>query len=349
MATLIRPKDATLTNFLDLSYTNTVGTPIHSATADESGELIGGRYSLTFSSVVAGTSATAAVTFESTNHYVYAAGVSRTANVLLNETTANTTLVPGVSILFDNNAAFANTWTGYIDAGDYLGTINAGAGAGVGVRIAAVNVGSTTLTNCKVVVNREKAKPVRKAGTGGFKSVKVYTTGAVEKEVAGTLQTDNYALTFANLNTGVSPNRIDMLVDGSTITTVRDVDADSTQTSASLKRDGTTRYRIESGGLTGIELVVRSDAANADTANILVWEPRHIQIAPDNAGTAGTYGTADVTLTQSGQPSGYIQAGQAAYFWYRTNVALGASPNKNVHPLDFYFTYSNTGMADFTG
>lgn len=342
----LRLKDAALSAFIDIAYANTVGTPIvASPTRTEDGTELGGRYTLAFSSVVAQTSATVTVSCESTtfprNGY--------STSVALDGSTAYTNIVPGASIVFSNSASFTSSWTGYVDLGDWFGLINAGAGAGTGVRVAAVNTGSTTLTGCYAVINRPKALLWRKVGQGVFKSVKVFTTGADEKE-DGSLVTQPYAITCANLNTTPNPDVIDILVDGVKITTVLNVDTGATSDSLGLARDGTTRYQVQTGGLEGLEFVIHASAGNSDTANVLIWQNRHIQTAPDNSGSAGTYSyTADVQLTQSGQTAGTIQASQAAYFWYRTNVATGASPNKNAHPLNVYLKYADTGMANFTG
>jgi hypothetical protein len=342
-----RIKDSTLATFLDISHANTVGTPIATSALTYTGEAFGGRYTIAFSSVTPGTSATATLTTESSLHP--RSGFSKTVAL---DGTAETELIPGASLTFSNSGSFTNSWTGYVDLGDYAGVINAGTGAGTETKLAVVNTGTTVLSSCAIVVARPKVKLYRKTGTGpndGLESIKAYTTGATEYAPAGV--TTRYVVSFANLNTAPTPDTIDVLVDGVLITTVQSVDEAGapTSNSAGLRRDGSSRYRVLSGGLTGTEFVIGSAAANAHVSNVTVWDSRHVQIAPDNSGSPGTWGTSNVTLTQSGKPAGEIHVAGAAYFWWRPNVASGASSQKNPHPLDFYVVFSDTGAANITG
>ncbi len=97
-----------------------------------------------------------------------------------------------------------------------------------------------------------------------------------------------------------------------------------------------------------VEFILDQAVTNSSTANILIFAPADIQIAPDVSGSAGTYGTSDVTLTESGQASGVITPSGAAFFWVRTLVPINANTSSNPYQTDVALIGSVTGGAGWT-
>lgn len=339
----LRPYNSALTVPLDFLITPGVGTIFDTSAsvsyATDSGEALGGRYHVTVvAGTITGSQVRLRVTCESTTFY------RDTYEETVQFGVATESLVPGAHLVVPGTG-IANSWTADVDLGDYLGAFNAGTAGYVEgpTKLAAKNTSTVDYANCLVRVDLPRIVLVRKVGgaAGGLKYIRPYTTGAATNDDPGTLEPLPYALTFANLDTAATPDEIDVKIDGSAITTVRRVDTNTTSDSLQLRRDGTERYRIESGDLAGAEFVVNAAAANADTANIFVFLRRFIEIAPDVSGSPGTWGTTSVTLTESGQAAGVITAGGAAYYWRRMSVPAG-STSWGPHPIDAFFQYSET-------
>src|SRR5258708_6274069 len=109
-------------------FSNTVGTPLVNAVDNASGEAIPDIYLLTFTTVVASTSAKVVVTASPANPYNNAGGIS----ILLNNSATYTNIIPGITLgPFSNSGSFSNLWTAQVRVGTYYGTLPAfGAGAG---------------------------------------------------------------------------------------------------------------------------------------------------------------------------------------------------------------------------
>lgn len=246
----------------------------------------------------------------------------------------DTTVLPGVVLEF--NGTVANGDTSVIKVGVFGGTIQAGgatAGVGTGaVRHQVENDGAEPVTLCKArlltqVIVFPKTNLV-------FLSARPYAESATEKFDPATTQTQPYVVSISGVSGSGAGKICDLSVDGDVLGegTVYDINDDDYFSGTGLSADGSRPYRIVDGPLTDWEFVIHPDVANGDEANVLVFPPRHLQIAPDVAGVAGQYGTADVTLTESGEDDGVISPSGVAYYWSRFLVAEGAGGQSNPHP-----------------
>lgn len=307
-------------------FTNAVGTPIVSADANEDGSAIADIYTLTFDTVVAETSANVTVTTQSPDNPYDGNSFA----VALDGVTAYDNIVPGVDLVFSDAAGFLDTWAAQVRVGRYAGGFAAfGAGAGVpgaGRRHRVENTGTGPATACAVqIVNIVKLYP--KVGKI-FEYVEPFAEAAVEKLDGD--QTAPYAITVENKTGSGAAITADIKVDGALVN-VRDED-DNVTTSEDLTV--VDIYTIDDGDLEGVVFKLSQSILNTATANILIFENLHTQIAEDIAGAAGTYGTTDVPLTEDGEAEGEITAGGVAYYWERTLVADGSSSSRNPTPGD---------------
>jgi hypothetical protein len=168
-----------------------------------------------------------------------------------------------------------------------------------------------------------------------------FAPGSTPKVTGGVVSP--YHITTANQSGSGASRTIDILVDGANVT-VTDESTGGSSSSTGLHCDGRS-YKITSGNLTDVEFILDQSVTNSSTANILVFAPADLQIAPDVSGVAGTYGITDVTLTESGQSSGVITASGAAYFWERTLVPFTANTASNPYQMDVALIGSVTGAA----
>lgn len=328
-------------------FANGTGTPLVSAVFNGDGRALADVYALSFSSVVAGVSATIGVAASSPNN-PYDGG---SFSVDLDGVTEYTDIIPGVTLVFSVSGSFANTWTATVYIGEFLGTFDAfGGGAGVpsaGVRHRVYNGGSGAVSAALATL-LTIAKWVKKTGIV-FSTVRNFAEDAVEKQAGGgSNQVIPYAITIDDEAGSGGSKTVTVKVDGVTFPTdsLRDLSTGVTQNGTLVKAvDPGHFYRVILGDLTGLEFAVSADATDGDEANVLIFEPRFIQIAPDVAGVAGTYGTADITLTQSGQSAGVIQPTGFAYFWRRVLVPAGGNAESNPNPGDTALRGTETGAA----
>lgn len=365
----LRPRDATGAVYLDLHHSNTVGSPVSGTpTLDGSGREIGDVYTAVCSAVTLGpNTATVTVTAESAKgpyHNKVFTGV------LFDGATARDDIIPGVSWVPSSSGSLANGWTAVFYVGIWAGLITAGNpggtrlswATGVGTpgvgsvspgaesfiaKLQIYNTGATVLTGCTLALH-PRAKLVLKSGARAFTSFQVVNDTPTEHVT--TTQTQPINFTFANLDTAATPDEIDVLMDGATFDVV-EVDSGTPLTSTQLKMDGTTRYQISEAGAycEGAIFVLASTATNSSEENVLVFNVRHVEIALDVAGTPGTWGTTDLALTQSGEPSGNINPAGACNVWVRIDTAALSSNKQNPFPGDLFTEYNDTGEADWLG
>lgn len=344
----VRIMDDTFTTYLDARATNLVGSNlIETASCDwlRLGEDLAGTITLSIKAgTLSGQNATIITTADHVTH-PRSYPTNDEFAVLLDGSTAYRNIVPDWEIVFADALVVgtAETWTAEIVTGDYLGNYADGNPDGPTPgdpvytrRIGIKNFAADTKTNVYLVIERPPVDLWRKAGTGLFESIRAATGEPIEKEDPGDGQTLPYKFTAANFNSGT--DRIDILLAGSTITTVRYLDASPTTTSDSLQLKRGGRYRVESGDLTGLQFTVRTDAANSDTCNVTVWDRRCIQIAPDSGGSAGTYQDTDLLVSASLAPS----TGDYAHIQVDANVGSGA---KNPIQIGLGLRYLTTGVA----
>lgn len=332
----------------DARLTNGTGTPVVSAVSNGDGRAIADQYTLSFNTVVAGTSANVVVAASSPNN----PNNGKTYAIALDGVTQYKDVIPGLTLVFSNSGTFSGTWTATVNIGEFLGTFDAfGGGAGVpsaGVRHRVYNSGTGAVSAAKATL-LPIAKWVKKNGTV-FDTVRPFLdAAAVEKQAGGgSNQIRPYVISITNVTGAGAAKTCSVSVDGVVFGAgvLQNVSTGVTQNGDLVKAISPGEfYRVVSGNLIGLEFAISANAANGDTANLLVFSPRFIQIAPDVAGVAGTYGTTDVDLTQSGQATGVIQAANYAYFWRRVLVPSGANAESNPYPGDVALKGTETGAA----
>lgn len=366
----LRPKDATGASFLDIRYANTTGSLISATpTLDGSGREIGDVYTLVASAVALGAPNTCTITVTSASGLgPYDGGVF--AGVVCDGATTRDDIVPGVVLTFSSSGSLANGWTSTVSVGLWAGLITAGNPGGTQIswasginlpgsgvvssgdpsfiaKILMTNTGASVLTGCALRL-LPRAKLVKKSGNRAIASIRVVNTTPTEHDVGGQIQPINF--TFANLDTAATPDEIDVLMDAVAAFDVTEVETGTPLTSTQLKMDGTEYQIAESGAYCeGVIFALASTATNASEENVLVFNVRHVEIALDNAGTPGTWGTTDLVLTQSGQPSGNINPAGACAVWVRIDTQALASNKQNPFPGDLSVQYDDTGEADWLG
>lgn len=344
----VRIKNAALTEYRDWRVENLIGSnllKLASCTPLREGRDLAGLLDLSIKAAsLSGQNATIVVGADHVTHPRVYPTPDEFA-VLLDGSTAYRTIVPDWELVFNDALVVgtAQTWTAEVQTGFYVGNYADdnpdGTPPGEPVyteRLAVENEGSVVKTAVYVVIERPPVNLWPKAGNGVFQWIRAATDEPVEKEEAVTLKTLPYKFTCANLNGGTS--RIDILVDGAAITTVRYLDTSPTTTSDSLQLLRGGRYRIESGGLTGLEFKVHASAGNSDTANVTVWDRRCIQIAPDVGGSAGTYQTTDLIVAAS------LAVAAAEHFHVQVDANVG-SGNKNPIQISLGIRCLSTGVA----
>jgi hypothetical protein len=316
--------------FVDAScrLSNTSGTPVVSAVSNGDGGAIAGVYSLTFDDSDPAVDATVKVNADSPNN-PNIDSVGKT--VLLDGTTIYKNVLRGVDLVFDDDAGFLDTWTAQIKVGLSFGAAESfGASAGIpgtSRKVRVENTGSESASNCIAeLVNI--VKHWAKVGTI-FARVFPFAESATEKLTDG--QVSPYAITVENVTGSDESKIMDVLFDGSLFDVINLTDS-SEGTSEGL--NVVDRYRITSGSLQDVEFLLSEDAEDSSTANILIFSTRFMQIAPDESGSPGTFGTADIDLTESGQATGTITAGGFADFHVRILVTEGGNSLSNPYPLD---------------
>lgn len=330
----------------NVRLTNTSGNPLVSAVDNQSGEAIADIYTMTFSAVIAGTSANVTLGTQSPNNKYK----GRVRAVALDGVTVHNDVIPGLGIVFSANGGFLGTWTATVYVGTFFGTFDAfGAGAGVptaGERIRVQNTGTGIVSGAKAQL--EKRALLRRHTGNALSSIKPFAEGATVKVVGGTNQVTNYALTIANIAGAGAGKTCDLAIDGVTFgaASIRDLSTGGLVSGVGLKAVAGQTYRVVTGALTDLEFSIDPTCANGDRANVTIWLDSFVQIAPDVAGAEGAYGTADVVLTEVGQAAGTISPAAYAYFWRRTSVPAGGNSESNPYPGNIKVTAVEGGAAD---
>lgn len=128
---------------------------------------------------------------------------------------------------------------------------------------------------------------------------------------------------------------------------VRNVDTGEPGTSANLEADGTTRYQIREldAFLENSVFTVHPAVTTLGVDNCLCFNRRHVWIAPDSGGAAGTWNQTAVTLTQVGLGSGAINPAGGAILWVKWDVGALALLDQSPYPGDITGEYARTGEA----
>lgn len=326
-------------------HTNTGGTMLTSSADNGTGEALADEYTLTASAVAGGTG-TITVGTQSPNNPYKARVVT---GVALDGATIYKNIIPGVNLVFSATTANGNASSVFV--GVYLGTFDAfGGGAGVpsaGTRHQVENTGTGAVSN-GVAKLLTQAVLYKKTGTV-FNYTRPFADGATEKTAGGgSNRVMPYALSIAGVAGAGGAKTANLLVDGVVLgaASILDLSTGASVSGTGLKAIAPAyAYRIQTGPLTGLEFALDATCADGDVANVLIFPSRYVQIAPDVAGAAGTYGTANVTLTEAGQAAGVIQPAGVAYYWTRILVPSGASSESNPYPANVALSGTETGAA----
>jgi hypothetical protein len=302
--------------------TNTSGTLINSFTDPQDGQAIADEYTLTLSGVSGGTGTITVDTLSDTNPYK---GLVKTL-VPLDSTTARKDIVPGLSIIFQSGASNGNTASVKVGVfgGEYL---NDSSTQSSGTRHRVYNNGINPVSSVlvRLITQAVRVKPVANAQDLVFFETKEFADGATEKaDVDGKIGA--YVFAISNVSGSGAGKTADLSLDGASISGIlEDLVDSSTVSGVGLKADGINPYKFLSGPLTGFEFMLSPDCVNGATSRVLIFSSRFVQIAPDVAGVAGTYGLVDVDL-------GEIAAGGYGYYWTRYNISIASNAVSNPHP-----------------
>lgn len=316
----------------DCRHTNSVGTPIFSSTANDTGEAIPGVYNLTFASVIAGTSATVTVTpTRSKNPY------ARNKAVSLDSTTVYNDVIGGVSLVFSNSGSFTGSWTAQVRIGYDHGNLNSylpdSATPGTQRRIRVVNTGADTAEDCHATLRLNgtdlSSLVISYVKTGTvFTRIREFAEAATMK-LTGT-HCEPYLFEVSSVSGSGSSKTMTVKIDTATFN-VQNLTTGGTGTSTGLNVNDF--YEITSGGCIGVQFRLSSAAVNSDAVNVLIFDSRFVQIAPDLDGAPGNWGTDDVVLTEDGLEEGQISASGFAYYWERPLVPTGSASDSNPYPM----------------
>lgn len=251
------------------------------------------------------------------------------------------TIIPDMQIVpADLALGITDTHTAHGIIGDYLGAFEdqnpGGTPAGGAVyeaEFGVKNTGSTVAKQVTIYVNRPKRLVRPMVGiNGGFGKVKVVNANPVPLIVDDQIRA--YRCRWTE-NVG-NPALVDLKVNGALITTVRRLFNNSTSNSSGLTPGET--YLVESGGLSGVQFVIRADCADGDGANIIIWPPPPTEIAPNNGGAPDDYSDDDVV-------NGDLAPTGTALDWFRTFANIG-SGLWNPIPVGPGLRYLETGAAN---
>jgi hypothetical protein len=313
---------------------NTVGSVINSAVPTGSGELISDTYILTVSAR-SGSTGTVSVAASSPNNPYDARVVT---GVTFDDVTLNKTVIPGITINFDNAAANGNTAT--VIVGKPLGAFDAsGVGAGTpsaGTRHRVINNGSNDVSNAKARLLTQ-AVMYKKTGLA-LEYVSPFAENATEKVFGGgSSRVMPYAVKITSIAGSGGTKTCTLQIDGVNVpaNNIQDLTTGVLQSGLLVKALGSSHpYLFVDGPLEGMEFAVDANCANNDIANVLIFPSRYIQIAEDTAGVEGVYGTGDANLTESGQTTGVVTAGGTAFYWTRSLVPPSANNESNPYPCN---------------
>lgn len=328
----------------DILGANITGTPITSAVLDGTGEQIADNYTLTVSSRSGGTGT---VTVGASANNPFNGRVVTGVN--FDGTTPYTEIIPGTTLIFASAGANGNSAT--VKIGSPYGSFDAsGVGAGVptsGVKHQVLNDGASAVANAMA---RLLPQAIQVAITNDpLDSIGPFAIGATEKVAGGgSSRVMPYALTISGVS-GSGPSKIATLsIDGTPFgsASLFDLTAGASCSGTGIKAISPGYlYSVITGPLTGLIFALSAGVANGDKANVLIFPSRYIQTAPDISGAEGTYGVADVDLTETGQATGVITASGVAYFWVRFLVPAAANNESNPYPCNIAIAASESTSA----
>ena len=320
--------------------TNGPGTPVSAAIANDTGQAIAGNYTLQFSSVIAGTSATVKVLTSSPDN-PYRDLTGRTVN--LNNSTVYRDLIGGVDLKFSSSGSFSNMWEAEIRIGHSFGAVAAfGSEAGQATDPRKIRVRNDDEAEAAQNVRAVIASHVKMFPTSGvvFAAVLDFAAAATEKITDGQVQP--YAMTVENKAGSGAGITADIKVDGDLVN-VRNKTTNDEGTSEDL--NVVDVYEITDGDLEGVEFQLSQAILNTATANILIFDSRFTQIAPDVGGAPGDWGTVEVLITSDGEDEGTIAASGFGFFHVRMLAPDGSISKSNPYVADVQILAESSSAA----
>jgi hypothetical protein len=314
----------------DYRWENTVNSPITSAEFLGSGQEIADTYELTFT--LSGGVTVAVVCGADTKNPFQDTGVAITADAA----TWNY-VVPGwrfkVSASVDTGwkAKFANG-VGMTAAGVTTNVLNEGViqagSSSTAQQISGKNVGDADSVTTKLrAIPARYWTPLDKIDL--VEAILPHTDDSREH----TAEADTYLITFQNLADGTGDKAGFKVVDiyvqkgsGANEKAVNDAMFDG----VTDYQYGHADYDDAKDKLKGMRIRLAANASpviTSVTITLVVQDgAQYVELAPDVAGSPGSYTSGDLTLTESGQQSGTIRAGQSAKFWEKWSPPGGAQP-----------------------
>lgn len=310
---------------IDCRWENVVNVPITAAEFLGSGQAIADTYEIVFTNT--GGVITAEITCgNDVKNPFQAAGVS----IVADASTWNY-VIPGwrfkVSAAVDTNweAVFANgvIVTGAGATTDVLneGVIQAGASSAQ-QQVAAKNVGDADSVQTKV-----RAVPSRYWTPLSAYAYVSYILPHTDDSREHTAVAGIYTITFANFTDGTGAKAgfkvVDVLVGGVTAITA------GMMSGAEDFQYGHADYNDAADPLQGLRLRLANtitDPTGVTITLVVLDGAQYVYLAPDVAGSPGSWTASDLSLTESGQASGTVRTGQHADFWEKWSPPDGTAP-----------------------
>lgn len=312
-------------------FTNSTGTPLVSAVANESGQAIAGNYIVTFEDVTPGDVATVSVQTSSPDNPYKTSEERPAVEVQLDGETVYRNIIGGVGLIFNDDEDFDETWQFQIRIGYSFGPVAAfGSSAGQATDPRKIRVRNDDEEEAAQNVRAVLSKHVKHFLKTGIVFEKVYdfASGATERNTSGQIQP--YAVTVENKTGTGSGITADIKFD-SELVNVRDQDGNE---STSEDLTVVDVYTIADGDLEGVVFQLSQSILNTATANILIFNSRFTQIAPDVGGAPGDWGTADVFITSEGEDEGVIAADSFSFYHVRLLAPDGSTSKSNPYICD---------------
>lgn len=372
----LRPKDAANVSFIDVrlvavsgtAFTNVARLPNNRALADE--------YTAVVSGVTGTTTKTGTVTIATASGKGPYNG--RVVSGVVFDGTVQNDIVPGLAITKTSSSGVANgntttfkvgIWTGVNLAGnptgvqldwsdgiDDPGPVSVAAGdPHLIARVRFYNTDTDAQVGCRALV-LPRVIPVSTAGPEGFTEIYPVNLTPAERNIGGRVEPLKFR--FSALNTAANPDTItvEYSADGGSTWDVFDV-RDTTNPplgtipSTDLNRNGTTLYQIVEASLNISDLmfIIDAGADNTSTENVLIYDPRYVRVAPDVAGSPGTWSDTEAYITQSGEAAGVVNSGQSGYVWVEYDTDSAASNKQSPFPADIFVISGASGETNWTG
>jgi hypothetical protein len=141
-----------------------------------------------------------------------------------------------------------------------------------------------------------------------------------------------YAITVQNKAGSGGSTTADILADGAAFT-VKNLTNDAVSSSVGLNVNDF--YQVTAGVLQDLVFKLSALLTNAATANLFIHNNPFSRLAEDLAGgTPGTFGTADIYVTEPGQLTGIITADGHGFYWEEVVAQSGANSVSNPWPAN---------------